>query len=62
VGATAGGGLIGFGAGQAFGGKSPLKKAAIGAGVGGLASMLASNGGWGEALGGSLLGGLGSLF
>ena len=62
LGAMAGGGLMGFGAGQAFGGDNKVKKTAIGAGVGGLAGLLGSSGDWGSALGGGLLGGLGSLF
>jgi hypothetical protein len=62
LGAIAGGGLIGFGAGQAFGGKDKVKKIAIGAGIGGIASLLADNGNLTSAIGGGLLGGLGGLF
>lgn len=61
LGSMFGGGLIGFGAGQAFGGQSKLKKTAIGAGIGGIASMLGSGGDWGAGIGGGLLGGLGGM-
>ena len=61
AGAMFGGGLVGAGAGQVFGGTNKLKKSAIGLGVGGLAGFLGGGGDWGSALGGGILGGLGSL-
>ena len=60
LGAAAGGGLIGAGAGQILGGKNKVKKGMIGLGVGGLAGLL-GGGNWSSALGGGLIGGLGSL-
>ena len=62
IGATLGGGAIGFGVGKAFGGKNKLKSGAIGAGVGGIASYLGGNQNFGDAIGGAMLGGLGGLF
>lgn len=61
LGSMFGGGAVGFGAGQAFGGKNKATKALIGAGVGGLTSLI-SSGDWSAALGGGILGGLGGLF
>lgn len=62
IGATLGGGAMGFGVGKAFGGKNKLKTGMIGAGVGGLASYLGGNQNFGDALGGAFIGGLGGLF
>lgn len=62
LGSILGGGTIGFGAAQAFGGKNKITKSALGAGIGGLTGLLSSGGNLGAALGGGILGGLGGLF
>lgn len=66
VGNTIGAGLLGFGAGKLFGGKSKVKKFGIGAAAGGLASLFggggAAGGGGKDFITGSLFGGLGGLF
>ena len=53
---------MGFGGGAVLGGKNKFKRAAIGAGIGGLASYFGSGGNWYSAAGGGLIGGLGGLF
>jgi len=63
VGASIGGGLMGFGASRLLPTKNKFLKAGAGAGVGALTGLMGSGegqGGWG-ALGGGLLGGLGGL-
>ena len=64
MGNTIGSGLVGFGAGRLFGGKSKLKKFGVGAAAGGLMSLFSGGTGGGakDALTGSLFGGLGGLF
>lgn len=52
-----GSGLAGFGASQLLGGKSKLKKGLVGAGAGGLLSMLSG----GNMMAGATSGGLGSI-